>query len=107
MPPCAHTECDRLTGTSENSRTGTLASQSLITVMRPARPPPTTMTRRTAPDDVRKVSSVAIISPSALRLRIVGSDPPRDGQRSTTEQRSGVEEEVVPGIDKKRAPVAK
>jgi hypothetical protein len=48
MPPCAHTECERFTGTSERGRPGP-ASQSLMTVIRPARPPPTTMTRRTLP----------------------------------------------------------
>src|SRR5205814_4966391 len=62
MPPCAHTECDRLTGTSEKRRTGTFASQSLMTVMRPASPPPTTITRRTAPDDVRTMFLVATIA---------------------------------------------
>src|SRR6059058_76433 len=45
MPPCAHTECDRFTGTIENRSTGMPASASLIVAMRPARPPPTTATR--------------------------------------------------------------
>src|SRR5438874_3844722 len=59
MPPCAQTECDRLTGTSENKRTGTFASQRRMTVIRPPSPPPTTMTRRTVPDDVRTMFLVA------------------------------------------------
>ncbi len=53
MPPCAHTECERFTGTSEKRSTGTPASQSLMTVISPASPPPTTTTRRTLPDSLR------------------------------------------------------
>src|SRR5689334_12123125 len=45
MPPCAQTECERLTGTIEKRSTATPASAALIVVMRPASPPPTTMTR--------------------------------------------------------------
>src|SRR5215469_3071785 len=44
MPPCAHTECDRLTGTIENSSTGTPDSATRIVAIRPASPPPTTIT---------------------------------------------------------------
>src|SRR3954469_11834652 len=43
MPPCAHTECERRQGTNENTSHSCPASQILMTVMRPARPPPTTM----------------------------------------------------------------
>src|SRR5271154_113341 len=43
MPPCAHTECDRLTGTMENKSTCPPISAILMTAERPARPPPTTM----------------------------------------------------------------
>src|SRR5215472_2976300 len=43
MPPCAHTLCERLTGTIENRSTLPPASAILITAARPARPPPTTM----------------------------------------------------------------
>src|SRR5690242_16255339 len=43
MPPCAQTECDRFTGTIENSSTGTPDSAMRIVAIRPARPPPTTM----------------------------------------------------------------
>src|SRR5258707_7852806 len=43
MPPCAHTECERLTGTMENRSTLPPASAILITADRPARPPPTTI----------------------------------------------------------------
>src|SRR5438270_13519337 len=48
MPPCAHTECDRFTGTIENRSTLPPASAILITAERPARPPPTTMMRGVA-----------------------------------------------------------
>src|SRR5215831_19003373 len=43
MPPCAQTECERLTGTMERRSTLWPASQSLMTVIRPASPPPTTV----------------------------------------------------------------
>src|SRR5262249_60484745 len=43
IPPCAHTECDRFTGTMENRSTLPPASAILITAANPASPPPTTM----------------------------------------------------------------
>src|SRR5262244_920596 len=43
IPPCAHTECDRLTGTMENKSTCPPISAILMTAARPASPPPTTM----------------------------------------------------------------
>src|SRR5580658_1182173 len=43
MPPCAHTECERFTGTIENRSTVPPASAILITAASPASPPPTTM----------------------------------------------------------------
>jgi hypothetical protein len=43
MPPCAHTECDRFTGTIENKSTLPPASAILMTAANPASPPPTTM----------------------------------------------------------------
>src|ERR1035441_1523366 len=45
IPPCAQTECERLTGTIEKRSTVPPASAILITAARPARPPPTTMMR--------------------------------------------------------------
>src|SRR5512136_2635983 len=45
MPPCAHTEWLRLTGTIENRSTPVPSSAARIAVIRPARPPPTTMMR--------------------------------------------------------------
>src|SRR5437867_4619352 len=45
MPPCAQTECERFTGTIEKRSTGRPASAMRIVVMRPARPPPTTIVR--------------------------------------------------------------
>src|SRR3954451_19267490 len=45
MPPCAQTLCERLTGTIENKSTPTPSSASLMVQARPAKPPPTTMTR--------------------------------------------------------------
>src|SRR5215470_18359554 len=43
IPPCAHTECDRFTGTMENRSTWPPISAILMTAASPARPPPTTM----------------------------------------------------------------
>src|ERR1700744_1723108 len=43
IPPCAQTECERLTGTIEKRSTVPPASAILITADRPASPPPTTM----------------------------------------------------------------
>src|ERR1039457_7690843 len=43
MPPCAHTECERFTGTMENRSTSPPISAILMTAARPARPPPTTI----------------------------------------------------------------
>src|SRR5579872_17552 len=42
IPPWAHTECDRFTGTIENRSTCPPISAILITAARPARPPPIT-----------------------------------------------------------------
>src|SRR5579872_2374234 len=42
IPPCAHTECDRFTGTIENRSTWPPISAILITAASPANPPPTT-----------------------------------------------------------------
>src|ERR1700746_498788 len=43
IPPCAHTECERFTGTIENRSTLPPISTILMTAARPASPPPTTM----------------------------------------------------------------
>src|SRR3954465_3965508 len=43
MPPCAHTECERLTGTIENRSTSPPISAIFMTAASPASPPPTTM----------------------------------------------------------------
>src|SRR5215470_5697309 len=43
IPPCAHTECERFTGTMENRSTCPPASAILMTAASPASPPPTTM----------------------------------------------------------------
>ena len=43
MPPCAHTECDRFTGTMENRSTLPPISAILMTAASPASPPPTTI----------------------------------------------------------------
>src|SRR5262249_51897274 len=40
IPPCAQTECERLTGTIENRSTSTPSSASLIVQASPAKPPP-------------------------------------------------------------------
>src|ERR1700728_3146994 len=43
IPPCAQTECERLTGTMEKRSTLPPASAILMTAASPASPPPTTM----------------------------------------------------------------
>src|SRR6202167_1149420 len=43
MPPCAHTECDRFTGTIEKRSTFAPISAILMTAESPARPPPITI----------------------------------------------------------------
>ena len=43
IPPWAHTECERLTGTIENKSTCAPCSAALIVDISPARPPPTTI----------------------------------------------------------------
>src|SRR5271170_8224385 len=43
MPPCAHTECERFTGTMEKRSTLAPISAILITAESPARPPPITI----------------------------------------------------------------
>src|ERR1044071_3786867 len=45
MPPCAQTECERLTGTTEKSSTECPPSAIFIAAASPARPPPTMATR--------------------------------------------------------------
>src|SRR3989442_15774548 len=42
MPPCAQTECERLTGTTEKRSTSWPASAIFIAAANPASPPPTT-----------------------------------------------------------------
>src|SRR5580658_2127554 len=48
MPPCAHTECDRFTGTMEKRSTFAPISAILMTAESPARPPPITIILGTA-----------------------------------------------------------
>src|SRR3974390_152134 len=43
IPPWAHTECERFTGTIEKRSTSPPISAILMTAASPARPPPTTM----------------------------------------------------------------
>src|SRR5919202_1095396 len=45
MPPCAQTECERLTGTTEKRSTLCPASAIFIAAANPASPPPTIATR--------------------------------------------------------------
>jgi hypothetical protein len=44
IPPWAHTEWDRFTGTTENTLTEAPSSASFIVAANPAKPPPTTIT---------------------------------------------------------------
>src|SRR5438105_82287 len=48
IPPCAHTECERFTGTIENRSACPPSSAILITAERPASPPPITIIRGVA-----------------------------------------------------------
>src|SRR5580693_7995562 len=48
MPPCAHTECERFTGTIEKRSTLAPISAILMTAESPARPPPITIIFGTA-----------------------------------------------------------
>src|SRR6202021_2078587 len=48
MPPCAQTECERFTGTIENTSTAPPISAILMPAASPASPPPTTMIFGTA-----------------------------------------------------------
>src|SRR5918996_772627 len=41
IPPCAQTECERFTGTTENRSTARPASAMRMAAARPASPPPT------------------------------------------------------------------
>jgi hypothetical protein len=41
IPPCAQTECERLTGTTEIKSTSCPASAIFIAAAKPAKPPPT------------------------------------------------------------------
>src|SRR5208282_2631226 len=58
MPPCAHTECERFTGTMEKRSTLAPDSAILMTAESPARPPPMTM-----------IFGAAICSLPAFRIR--------------------------------------
>src|SRR5215469_13050674 len=64
MPPCAHTECDRLTGTIENRSTCPPISAILITAESPASPPPTTII----------LGAAILVSPLSIRYHL---DRPR------------------------------
>src|ERR1044072_4583682 len=102
MPPCAQTERGRLTGTRENKSVGMLPSHSLMTLISPASPPPTTMTRRTAPDDVRTTFFVAT---EFILCDEVEEESQRSG--STTEHRSSAGEAPARSRPGNREPVAK
>src|SRR5215813_7191787 len=65
IPPCAHTECDRFTGTIEKRSTLPPASAILMTAASPASPPPTTM--------ILGADAISLFLPWALRRR--GFDP--------------------------------
>src|SRR5262249_19502466 len=72
IPPCAHTEWDRFTGTRLKRSTGTPTSHSLMTVVSPARPPPTTITRRTLPESLEVRNFWAMVSFLRLGARSDG-----------------------------------
>src|SRR5207244_9471976 len=66
MPPCAQTECERFTGTTENKSTECPASAIFIAAASPARPPPT----------------IAILIPLAISLSVI--KPQRHGGTEIT-----------------------
>src|ERR1700739_3142378 len=76
MPPCAHTECERFTGTIENRSTLPPASAILITAARPARPPPTTIILGDAAMDRTFLSdNQPAATPQAQRYKLRDTEP--------------------------------
>src|SRR5690606_41932122 len=79
MPPCAHTEWERLTGTMENRSTRPPASATLIVAIKPASPPPTTIT----------LSLAKCLNPLAEEIVADESGHRPDAEASSEERRVG------------------
>src|SRR6516164_8966002 len=93
MPPCAHTECERFTGTMEKRSTWPPISAILITAASPASPPPTTM--------IFGVAAIAFRSPifRAHAQQLVHQSHNRIGSRSGIDGLPRVVKERVHGSE--------
>src|ERR687883_851724 len=72
MPPCAQTECERLTGTTEKRSTACPASASFIAAASPASPPPTMANLVSFPGSAIPTTSLN------FRHRLIGVSRVRD-----------------------------
>src|SRR6202035_2049532 len=78
MPPCAHTECERFTGTMEKRSTLAPISAILMTAESPARPPPMTIILGAAISLYRlsvRSGCVAVIYDCAAHGRLLRARP--------------------------------
>src|SRR5271165_4619388 len=73
MPPCAHTEWERFTGTMENRSTSPPISAILMTAERPAKPPPITMIFGFAAIFECTAFYLSAFDPASTRLAPAGS----------------------------------
>src|SRR5437016_7884464 len=80
MPPCAQTECERLTGTTENRSTSWPASAIFIAAARPASPPPTTAILIPLAIDSENVRQTLLLTPSPFGR---GRDPLQNSRQQT------------------------
>src|SRR5579864_2697216 len=108
MPPCAHTECERLTGTIENRSHSPPISAILMTAASPANPPPTTMilgaTMLLHPrcgGRVARVDNVAVCTGHILEPRVERVQAGQSHDREQQEERQAEIEQpllrLVPG----------
>src|SRR5437764_496785 len=100
MPPCAQTECERLTGTTENSSTECPPSASFIAAASPASPPPTIATRIWLFAMSVKYPSE---KPALPDERDLGVDA--DGEEQKAERDAGVAREPLRALADDDAPV--
>src|ERR1043165_9307631 len=89
MPPCAQTECERFTGTTEKSSTSCPASAIFIAAASPARPPPTIAILIGVAICVRQ-TSVCRLSTRA-KLKLVGLQNSRNQSAGSNESNGGVD----------------
>src|SRR4029434_11110553 len=76
IPPCAHTECERFTGTTEKRSTLWPASAIFIAAAQPASPPPTTQSCIHVAIVVGQAASLSGAQASSLRYINPPSSPP-------------------------------